>query len=355
MAQHKAPTQVTLAPIGERSALAAFFERYWKGLAIGFAVLSAAILFRVSQTARTHAVEDEGWNELRRAVQVTNSQFGMPSASFAMAPGELAQRATDRDESQAAPWMLAMAAVAHAERREYAEAARLANELRTRYPKHPLSSWPLLDAASGEGAATGDAGGASGVAPAAALAESSAAMAAWVEANPQWFNNPPLPEGAPRVRLETTAGPIELGLYVGRAPRHVENFLKLVDEGYYAGTKFHRVVPSFMIQGGDPNSREPDPSTWGQGGPDYKLDPEFSDLRHVRGALAAAKMGGDIQSSGSQFYITTAPAHHLDNQHTVFGTVLSGWAAIEAIEQGPRVENTDRPRDPVVIERAARL
>jgi cyclophilin family peptidyl-prolyl cis-trans isomerase len=180
-------------------------------------------------------------------------------------------------------------------------------------------------------------------------------MARFVGERPHWFQNPALPEGSPRVRLETSVGSIELGLYEDRAPGHVANFLRLVDEGFFEGIKFHRVIPDFMIQSGDPNTRDMDPATWGQGGPGYKLDAEHSDLRHVRGALAAAKMGADIQSSGSQFYITTGTPHHLDGQHTVFGGVISGWDTIQRIEQAPRVEGTDRPREPVSIVRATRL
>ena len=107
-----------------------------------------------------------------------------------------------------------------------------------------------------------------------------------------------------------------------------------------------------MIQGGDPNSREGDPATWGSGGPGYKIPAEITELRHFEGVLAAAKQGGETESSGSQFYITTGAPHHLDGQHTVFGALLEGEAVVGEIENGSLVEGTDRPQDPVVIESA---
>lgn len=343
MAQHKAATDVTIAPIGERSALAIFFERYWKGFAIAFALLATAILYRASQTEAARKVEDAGWDELRTKVEFTSSQFGQPQANFLATPEELMALA-DRFRGQAAgPWSLALAATALAKLDRFAEAADAAARLRRDYPGHPLATWDLLT------------DGETNLAAAALLEQRTRGMADWKAGNEQLFQNPALPAGSPRVRLDTSAGPIELGLYADRAPKHVENFLKLLDEEYYTGTRFHRVVRGFMIQGGDPNSKEMDPGAWGMGGPDYKIDAEPNDLIHFRGALAAAKMGGDVQSSGSQFYITTGTPHHLDGLHTVFGTVISGWPAIEAIEAGDVVSGTDRPRAPAIILGSTRL
>lgn len=343
MAQHKAATDVTIAPIGERSALAVFFERYWKGFAIAFVLLSAAILYRASQTEAAREVADKGWDELRAKVEFTSSQFGQPQANFLATPEELVALAEKYSGQAAGPWSLALAATAFAKQDKFAEAADTAARLKREYPGHPLTTWDVLK------------DGEQSLAAAALLEERTRAMAEWKSSNGHLFENPPLPAGSPRVRLETSAGPIELGLYADRAPKHVENFLKLVDEGYYTGTRFHRVVRDFMIQGGDPNSKELDPGSWGMGGPGYKIDAEPSDLIHFRGALAAAKMGGEVQSSGSQFYITTGSPHHLDGLHTVFGTVISGWPAIEAIETAELVTGTERPREPATILSASRL
>jgi cyclophilin family peptidyl-prolyl cis-trans isomerase len=139
-------------------------------------------------------------------------------------------------------------------------------------------------------------------------------------------------------------------LYAELAPKHVENFVKLCREGFYNGTKFHRVMRGFMIQGGDPNSREGAPETWGAGGPDYKVAHEESGLAHFAGYLSAAKKTGEKESSGSQFFITTGDAHHLDGQHVVFGKVLDGLDVVGTIESSAVVEGTDRPVNPVSIQ-----
>lgn len=150
--------------------------------------------------------------------------------------------------------------------------------------------------------------------------------------------------------METTEGNILLAIYSERAPEHGDNFLKLVREGFYDGTRFHRVEPGFMVQGGDPHSREDDRELWGTGGPDYMLDSEESGLRHFTGYLAAAKPGGSPQSSGSQFYITVAPAHHLDGEHVVFGKVIEGMDVVSRIETG-RLDPARRgqPLAPVTV------
>jgi len=139
-----------------------------------------------------------------------------------------------------------------------------------------------------------------------------------------------------------------VGLYAKKTPLHTENFLRLCREGYYDGTRFHRVIADFMIQGGDPNSRNADaPETWGQGGPETTIPAEITDLKHFKYVLAAAKKGTDVDSSGSQFYITTGEAHHLDGVHTVFGLVLEGKDVVDAIGSAP--VTGDRPDEPVVL------
>ena len=181
------------------------------------------------------------------------------------------------------------------------------------------------------------------------LSERIASQKTWVQGHPGFFENTPPPADAPKVKLHTDQGDILIALYPTEAPKHVENFLKLSREGYYAGTKFHRVQVGFMIQGGDPNSKSGDPSTWGQGGPEYKVDHEESALKHFPGYLSAAKMGNQKEESGSQFFITTGDAHHLDGQHTVFGKVLEGMEIVGKIERGKVATGTDRPEAPVTV------
>ena len=120
------------------------------------------------------------------------------------------------------------------------------------------------------------------------------------------------------VVVETKFGNIELKLFPDVAPGHVENFLKLAKSGFYDGTIFHRVIPDFMIQGGDPNSKGSNRSTHGAGGPGYSIDAEFSDKPHVRGALSMAR-SRNPDSAGSQFFIVVKKSSSLDNQYTVFG------------------------------------
>jgi cyclophilin family peptidyl-prolyl cis-trans isomerase len=142
--------------------------------------------------------------------------------------------------------------------------------------------------------------------------------------------------------LHTSEGAIELELYPDAAPKTVENFEKLSGEGFYEGVIFHRVIPDFMIQGGDPTGT-------GMGGPGYEFEDEINDHRVERGALAMANAGKN--TNGSQFFIVTAEAAPwLDGLHTVFGRVTSGMDVVDRIAQMDRDAN-DRPRKPVTIER----
>jgi len=142
--------------------------------------------------------------------------------------------------------------------------------------------------------------------------------------------------------LHTSHGPIALELFDGEAPKTVENFRKLAGDGFYDGVIFHRVIPDFMIQGGDPTGT-------GTGGPGYTFEDEFNDHPVVRGALAMANAGPN--TNGSQFFIVTAEAcPWLHGKHTVFGQVTSGMDVVDAISQRD-TDPADRPREDVVIER----
>ncbi len=142
--------------------------------------------------------------------------------------------------------------------------------------------------------------------------------------------------------LHTSEGPIELELYPDEAPKTVENFTKLAGEGFYDGIIFHRVIPDFMIQGGDPTGT-------GTGGPGYQFEDEFNDHKIVRGALAMANAGPN--TNGSQFFVvTTEEASWLDGKHTVFGSVTSGMDVVDKISELPR-DARDKPREDAVIER----
>ncbi len=142
--------------------------------------------------------------------------------------------------------------------------------------------------------------------------------------------------------IETKFGNIELRFFPDVAPNHVNNFIELAKKGFYDGTTFHRVIPGFMIQGGDPNSKSHDKSTHGMGGPGYQLKAEFNNKPHKRGVLSMAR-SANPDSAGSQFFICVADAPFLDKQYTVFGEVLSGMEVADKIVGQPR----DRRDNPV--------
>lgn len=138
-----------------------------------------------------------------------------------------------------------------------------------------------------------------------------------------------------QVRLETAHGDMLIEFFPELAPKHVANFIKLAKSGFYDGTKFHRVIPGFMIQGGDPNTKSPEGSgnNWGTGGPGHSVDAEFSDKAHVRGILSMAR-SQDPNSAGSQFFVVHGPAAFLDNNYTVFGQLVEGLDTLDAIVAG---------------------
>lgn len=168
----------------------------------------------------------------------------------------------------------------------------------------------------------------------------------WAQRVPKWDT---------LVVIETPKGIIRLQLY-RQTPIHRANFIKLAKEGFFNGTTFHRVVPNFVIQGGDPNSKDEDPLNDGLGGPGYTLPAEFvPELRHEYGAVGAARQGDAInpkrESNGSQFYIVInkAGTPFLDGAYTVFGKVVEGMEVAEAIAQVAR-DRSDRPQEPISMQ-----
>jgi peptidyl-prolyl cis-trans isomerase B (cyclophilin B) len=141
--------------------------------------------------------------------------------------------------------------------------------------------------------------------------------------------------GKTKAEIETKFGKIVLKFFPDVAPNHVAGFIELAKKGFYNGTTFHRVIPGFMIQGGDPNSKDPDRMKHGTGGPGYTLKAEFNDRPHVRGTLSMAR-AGHPDSAGSQFFICVADARFLDKNYTVFGEVESGMDVADKIVSQPR-------------------
>jgi len=160
----------------------------------------------------------------------------------------------------------------------------------------------------------------------------------------------------PQARIEVTGfGSLVIDLYPELAPKTVANFIALAEEGFYAGTTFHRVIPGMMIQGGCPNTRDKLPDNDGHGGPDHSIPDEFSDAPHMRGAVSMANFGRR-NTGGSQFFVMHQATPHLNGKHAIFGRVVAGMDVIDAITDvevdlvgrwGPK----NRPIENVVVER----
>ena len=149
--------------------------------------------------------------------------------------------------------------------------------------------------------------------------------------------------------LKTSEGEMVLEFWSDVAPNHVENFKKLAKEGFYDGTAFHRVIKGFMIQGGDPNSKdESKKSSWGMGGPGHTVKAEFNSKAHVRGVLSMAR-SQDPNSAGSQFFICHGDPRFLDNQYTAFGKLIKGDDVLEKIAT-TTTEPGDRPAKRMNVE-----
>lgn len=173
---------------------------------------------------------------------------------------------------------------------------------------------------------------------------SAVAFSAFAEVKQKTFTKEEIKKMAEtKAVIETKFGNIELRFLPEAAPGHVNNFIELSKKGFYDGTIFHRVIPGFMIQGGDPNSKSSDKSRHGMGGPGYSIKAEFNDTPHKRGTLSMARSASP-DSAGSQFFICVADSSFLDRQYTVFGEVVSGMDAVDKIVSRPR-DKKDNPEE----------
>lgn len=154
--------------------------------------------------------------------------------------------------------------------------------------------------------------------------------------------------------LETDAGRIVVRFFRDKAPNHVANFKKLARSKFYDKTYFHRTIPGFMIQGGDPNTKNGNPNDDGTGGPGWNVKAEFNDVKHVAGILSAAR-SSDPDSAGSQFFLMDGTAPHLDGQYSAFGRVVIGMDVVKKIVSAPTVRDgreNSRPVKPIHIKTA---
>src|SRR5438046_8008902 len=154
--------------------------------------------------------------------------------------------------------------------------------------------------------------------------------------------------------IKTSEGDMVVQFWTDAAPNTIENFKKLARQGFYDGTIFHRIVKEFMIQGGDPNSKDPvKENSYGQGGPGYQIKAEFNDHPHDPGVISMAR-SSDPDSAGSQFFICLAPVHRLDHQYTTFGKLMKGEYVLKKIGNPPAERNAQgepsKPTKRVVIE-----
>jgi peptidyl-prolyl cis-trans isomerase B (cyclophilin B) len=166
--------------------------------------------------------------------------------------------------------------------------------------------------------------------------------------------NPPMNASNEVAVIKTSEGDMVVRFWNDAAPNTIENFKKLAGSGFYDGTIFHRIVKGFMIQGGDPNSKDPGKeSSYGAGGPGYKIKAEFNDRSHERGVISMAR-SSDPDSAGSQFFICLAPVATLDHQYTTFGKLIKGDDVLEKISDTPVTRNStgenSKPTKRVVIE-----
>jgi peptidyl-prolyl cis-trans isomerase B (cyclophilin B) len=335
MSQHKAPTAVTIAPTHEKTGLALWVDKYWK-LGAVLVLCSAGLILIRSRARHAERTElDSYWAQIL-AVTEDQTRTGVLEGE----PADMRRVAADLKDSPTGAWAMFIGATTAFNDRKFDEADALLSELRTAYPTHALVTQKLRDQDGSELSTVVE-----------RMTARIEAERAFAREHPGLFENPALPADAPRVRLTTDRGSIVVGLYANLAPKHVENFVKLVRGGYYVGTKFHDVSGGEFVRGGDPNSIDKEPGLWGFGGPDYTIERETSSLRHFAGVLSSVPDPSDAtKSSGSQFLITTAGAHGLDKTHVPFGAVVEGLEVLKLIEAAPLAEGSfSRPQNPVAI------
>lgn len=336
MAQHKSATDVTVAPLEEKTGFEAFVHRWWKLGAVAFAALAGLVLWLQNRGQQEVQVLNGGWDNLGALVQVESSQFGLPTVQLS-SPAELEAFASSGGQSDAAAWAKALTVHAYFDAGEPEQALEASKAFEQQFSDHALA---IRD----------ETGGTQGTGLAVQMRERLEGLTTLRSRLPLLSGNRPPAADAPRVVLETSSGEIEVALYPDVAPEHVKNFLELSSNGTYIGTKFHRAIDAFMIQGGDQNSIDGEPGTWGQGDAGYTIPQEFGDLSHFRGVLAMAKRPDQVESGGHQFYITVSPSHHLDQVHTVFGSVTRGMDVVDGIVKGEKAPGTDRPAEAITIE-----
>lgn len=327
--KHKAPTEVTIIQ-EEKGPFAAWIDNNWKMLAFVATGASTLILASQFMGQQEEAARDEELDSLLAAVQ--SSDRGQLIAASSSLKGTGLDGWADLMETQ----------LALAEGRYEDAGAGLA---RLQASASPLLRLPLPLGSAGESMTIIE-----------HVAASAASSKKLVEDSGITLYSPDPPEGSPRVRIQTSLGAIEIALFEGAAPKHVANFLANVDANKYTGTRFHRIMQGFMVQGGNPATTSDDPNLWIEAD-DEEAVPNESDngLVHSPYVLAGAIKPGEEDSSQYQFYITEGHAHWLDEKHTVYGKVMSGQDTVRALAGVATDPQSARPFSAPVLERIERL
>ncbi len=329
---HKSATSVTLAPLAEKSTFELFVSRYWlHGLGLFLAIAGYVIYRHQAETTR-QAARDKSWE----SVDSRTDLAGFPRIPTA-APDVMASLATELKGTDAGPWSRWLEANALLGERKFDEAKAALDTLKAEYPEHPLVKQVWAVDGTSESLVT-------------AWASGITARKAWEEQHSNLFANPSPAADAPKVRLKTELGDIEVTLYRDRAPEHVQNFLDLAAAGYYNGTKFYRIDPQMGVDGGDPLTREDELSKWGTGGGDKVLPYKETGLYHFKGVLTAAAGAARKESLGSRFSILTEDRHDMDGQRVVFGSVTAGMDIVRQLANAAQAsDGVGRPEKPVAL------
>lgn len=335
MAEHKTAAEVTVVAHEEQSAFAAFVERHWMKAAIVALIGTVAILGTQYKASEDAAAVQANWDTLMACVDDTGG--GIPTGDTAAIEAVLPSIAGTDAEA----WGLFYLAASHRSENQYTEAVAVLGRLKDGHPKHPLVADMRTFGASD-----------TPMSRVAYLTNVYASESEWRTKSPGLFANPEPAATAPRARIQTDHGDILVALDAERAPKHVENFTKLVNEGFYNGMKVHRSSFGQVMETGDPTTKDAEslPITWGQKGADENVEKEETGLSHFSGVLSANQVVGTEESSGSLITITAENAHHLNDRNVVFGHVVEGLDIVKEIALLPAGPGGQTPAEPAVIQ-----
>ncbi len=334
MADHKTAAEVTIVAHEEQSAFAAFVEKHWMKAALVALIGTVAILFNQYQTAQEAAAIQASWDKLMACVDEDGS--GVPTGDPATIEAVLPEIAG----TQAGPWGLFYLAASYRKEERFEEAVAALGRLQEENKTHPLVADERIFGDSDTPRSQ-----------VAHLIDVYASENQWRTKNPALFANPEPAANSPKARIQTDHGDIVVALDAERAPKHVANFIKLVNEGFYNGLMVHRSSGQ-MFETGDPKTKEEgsERMTWGFQGAEENVEKEETGLSHFAGVLSANPALGTEESSGSLISITGENSHQLNDSNVVFGHVIEGLEIVREISLLPRGTTGLVPAEPAVIQ-----